>query len=338
MCEAATERRATGDRAVPAAPADMPPMSGVLAAEAGWPRQRLDRDYGARGTVTPEVFDAAMRRYRALSDELGAPWATRRDVVYDVESGQTLDVFGTTSGELRPVFVFIHGGYWRMLSKHDSAFMAGMLARRGVATVAVDYRLAPDVSLTEIVREVRAAIAFLWRHGRRYGIDPERIHVGGSSAGGHLAGTVIADGWHREFGVPEDVVKGAMPISGLFHLAPVAKCFAQEWISLDGEAVRALSPAENLPRKGCPIVVAFAGGEADGFKRQSAEYHRLWREAGFASTSVEVPDRNHFDVVLDLADEKTILSQALLDLVDGRYFAGKSNAAGHAMEEKTAAR
>jgi arylformamidase len=306
---------------------DTAPMTSLLAAEAIWPREKLDRDYSARGTVTPELFDAEMRRYRALSDELGAPWATYRDVVYDEPSGQTLDVFGTTSSELRPVFVFIHGGYWRMLSKDDSSFMAGMLARNGVASVAVDYRLAPEVSLAEIVREVRVAIAFLCKHGHRYGIDPERIFVGGSSAGGHLTGAVIAGAWHREFDVPKDVVKGAMPISGLIHLGPIAKSFVRDWMSLDDAAVRALSPAENLPRKGCPIVLAYADREAEGFKRQSVEYHRAWCEAGFASTLIEVPDRNHFDMILDLVDENTALSQALLKLIGGLDLAGKLNVA-----------
>lgn len=291
-------------------------MTGSLADEADWPRDRLDRDYSARATVTPEVFDAAMQRYRDLSDGMRATFATQLDVVYDEQSGQTLDVFGAAP-ELRPAFVFIHGGYWRMLSKRDSAFMAGMLALHGVTSVAVDYRLTPEVPLAEIVREVRAAVAFLWKNGRQYGIDPDRIYVGGSSAGGHLTGAVISGGWHAAFGVPEDVIKGALPISGLFHLAPIAKSFVQEWVALDDEAVRALSPAENLPHKGCPIVLAYADGEAEGFKRQSAEYHRLWREAGFRSELIEVPDRNHFDVILDLADENTTLSQTLLRLIQG---------------------
>lgn len=289
-------------------------MTGSLAAEADWPRERLDRDYNARATIPVAAYEAEMRRYRALSDAARETDATHLDVVYDGQSGQTLDIFGTTEA-LRPVFVFIHGGYWRALSKRDSAFMAGMLARHGIASVAVDYQLAPEASLTEIVREMRAAIAFLHKEGRRYGIDPERIFVGGSSAGGHLTGTVISGGWHGEFGVPEDVVKGALPVSGLFHLAPIAKSYVQDWMALDDAAVSALSPPENLPRKGCPIVVAYAAGEAEGFKRQSIEFDRLWRQAGFASEVMEIPNRNHFDVIIDLADEETALAQALLHLI-----------------------
>lgn len=286
-----------------------------LAAEADWPREILDRDYSARASVSAEVFEAEMRNYRSRSEAV-KDIASHLDVVYDIESGQTLDIYGTAA-EPRSVFVFIHGGYWRMLSKHDSAFMAAMLARHGIATAVVDYRLAPEVDLAEIVREVRAAIGFLWRDGSRFGIDPDRIFVGGSSAGGHLTGAVLSGGWHSAFDVPEDVIKGAMPISGLFHLAPISRSFVQEWIKLDDDLVRQLSPAENLPRIGCPIVTAYSAGEPAGFKRQSAEYHRLWREAGFPSTLMEIGDRNHFDVVLDLGDSETTLSKALLRMIAG---------------------
>lgn len=287
----------------------------TLAEEANWPRETLDRDYSARASVTPETFEQAMRDYRTRSEAM-AEHCSHRDIVYDAASGATFDVYGTGDAP-RPVFVFIHGGYWRMLAKEDSAFMAGMLAAEGIATVAIDYRLAPAVTLAEIVREVRAAIAFLWREGRAYGIDPARIHVGGSSAGGHLTGAVLAGGWHGDFGVPEDVVKGAMPISGLFHLAPISKSFVSDWIKLSDADVLALSPAETIPVKGCPIVVAYADGEPDGFRRQSAEYDRLWRQAGHRSELIEVPSRNHFDVILDLETPDTVLSRALLGLIRG---------------------
>ena len=292
----------------------MTPRLHPLADEGCWPRQRIDQDYNARATVTPEVFDAEMGRYRSLSERFGSPCATHLDVVYDPVSAQTLDVYGT-SRQPRPVFVFIHGGYWRTLSKRDSAFMAAMLDRHGIATVAVDYELAPQATLTEIVRQVRAAIVFLWREGPRLGIDPERIYAGGSSAGGHLATALTAGGWHHGSGVPETIVKGAMPISGLFQLAPIAKSFVQDWMPLDDHAVQTLSPMMNMPRQGCPMVMAYAQADAAGFKRQSVEFHRLWREAGFSSTLLEVAGRNHFDVILDLASEDSVLSQALLRLI-----------------------
>jgi arylformamidase len=288
----------------------------VLAKEADLPRERIDADYNARASVSPAVFDAAMKAYRSESDVAYRHVASHLDIVYDEESGQTLDLFGVTES-VRPVFVFIHGGYWRALSKSDSAFMAGVLARHGIATAVVDYRLAPAVSLGEIVREVRAAVAFLWRSGGRYGIDRDRIVAGGSSAGGHLTGCLLAGGWHDRFAVPENVIKGALPISGIFHLAPIAKSFVQEWIKLDEASIQELSPAVHMPRSGCDIVVAYADSEPDGFKRQSVEYCRMWELAGYKGRLMEIPHRNHFDVLLDLCSESTPLTKALLDLFDG---------------------
>ncbi|MDX2485113.1 MAG: alpha/beta hydrolase [Pseudodonghicola sp.] len=288
---------------------------GSLVNEFENPRDSLDRDYNARASVAPEVFDAEMRNYRSRSDAARS-YMTHPDVIYDALSGETLDIYGT-SADLRPVFVFIHGGYWRALSKHDSAFMAPMLSEHGIATAVLDYTLAPAATLEEIIRQVRAAIAFLAKSGAQYGIDPDRIFVGGSSAGGHLTGAVISGGWHDDFDVAPNVVKGALPISGLFHLAPLTNSFVQEWMALDLSRIGPLSPCECLPSAGCPIIVAYAEGEASGFKRQSKEYFRLWLNAGFEAELIEVPSRNHFDLPLDLGTEDTTLSKALLALVNG---------------------
>ena len=284
-----------------------------LTEEAGFEPARLDRDYNAKATVSPEAFAAEMVRYREASIAPRADWGRHFDVVYDEESGQRIDIFGppSQSGPC-PVFVFVHGGYWRALSKEDSAMMAGMLAAEGIATVVVDYRLAPEVSLAEITREVRAALAFVWRHGGEYGLDPDRIAVGGSSAGGHLAGALVAEGWQDDFGLPSDVVKFAMPVSGLFELAPLAATFPQEWLNLGPADVDQLSPIRHIPVRGCPIAVAWAEHEADGFKRQSRAYAESWAAAGGEARTIEVANRNHYDILMDWCSSETEMSQALL--------------------------
>ncbi|HBF31589.1 alpha/beta hydrolase [Rhizobium sp.] len=286
-----------------------------LVAEAAWARARLDVDYNARATVG-ERFADEMRQYRQTSEHVRKDFLSQGDIVYDPTSGQTLDIFGTDpSGALRPVFVFIHGGYWRALSKDDSSMMAGMLAKEGIATAVVDYQLVPGATLAEIVRQIRSALAFLWHQGRNHGIDPEKIHIGGSSAGGHLVGMALVDGWHAGFGVPDAVVKSALPISGLFDLAPIAASFVQEWMSLDEDAVHSLSPIRHLPPAGCPIAVVWAEHEAPGFKRQSTAFATAWSEAGFAVSTLEVCDRNHFDILMELQKKDTDLARTLLALI-----------------------
>lgn len=69
-----------------------------LTEEAGFEPARLDRDYNAKATVSPEAFAAEMVRYRETSIAPRADWGRHFDVVYDEESGQRIDIFGPPSG------------------------------------------------------------------------------------------------------------------------------------------------------------------------------------------------------------------------------------------------
>lgn len=271
----------------------------------------VDRAYNVRAGVGEEIFQRSLARYRAESERATEGLAGSPGVVYDEASGERLDVWGTADGELRPVFVYLHGGYWRALSRHDSAFMAGMLAQRGIATVAVDYTLVPDADLEEIVRQCRAAVAWVHREGAGYGLDPRRIVVGGSSAGGHLTAMTMLDGWQEELGIPADVVSAALPISGIFDLRPLVGSFVNEWMGLDLRRAGALSPGSALPGRRMPVVVAVAEHDGSGFLAQSRHFHAAWGEP---AELLIVPDRHHYDVVFDLMNPATQIAQALLRL------------------------
>src|SRR3989475_12075749 len=65
-------------------------------------------------------------------------------------------------------------------------------------------RSAPAVTLDRIVDQTRRALAWVHAHIARYGGDPGRIHVCGSSAGGHLAGMLLTGGWHADYGRSEE--------------------------------------------------------------------------------------------------------------------------------------
>ncbi len=155
----------------------------------------IDKAYSPSRALPEGVFQAHMDLYRDRSLEVYRTQPHERDLRYDEASGQGLDIVPAPGPGLKPAFVFIHGGYWRMLSKNESVYMAPALNARGITLVAPDYSLAPATSLEEIVRQVRAAIVWLHRHGAEHGIDPERLFVGGHSAGGHLTGALVAGGW-----------------------------------------------------------------------------------------------------------------------------------------------
>ena len=111
----------------------------------------VDVAYNVKATVAQEIFERELRRYRALSAQAVDGLEGHTDLVYDETSGERLDVWGI-DGAPRPALIVIHGGYWKALSRHDATFMARVMADVGVATVAVDYTLAPQASLQEIVR------------------------------------------------------------------------------------------------------------------------------------------------------------------------------------------
>lgn len=274
-------------------------------------RDRLDREYNARASVPS--FEAEYARYVAASAEAVSRLERVADLVYDAPSGQTLDLYPAGPGS--PLFLWIHGGYWRALSKDDNAFPALGLVPNGVSVAVMDYALAPAVTLDEIVRQTRAALAWLHAEAARYGIEGRRIHVGGSSAGGHLGGMLLAGGWHGAFGVPEDVVASGLLLSGLMDLEPLIHTHINAWMRLDPESARRNSPLHALPERSRARLLASVGGlESDAFKDQTERYLRAWTGAGHAGRRIAMPGYNHFDIALSLREPDGTLARAVAAL------------------------
>ncbi len=270
------------------------------------PRAQLDADYTARNCTTNDDFTRIIAAYASHSKAAQTLPGTTLALRYDADSTQTLDLY--SAGENHPVLLFIHGGYWRALSKDHSAFMAPMLAANGIATAVPDYALAPDASLGEITRQMRAAFAHLWHNAAALGINRDRIVVAGSSAGGHLAAALAMPGWQGEFDLPDTAVHACLPISGLFELAPIAASHVQDWLNLSQAEVEALSPLRHAVGTARSLI-AVAEHETPGFHRQSSAY-----ADALNATQITIPARNHFDVILDLMQPNTRLSKALLGL------------------------
>lgn len=276
-------------------------------------RARLDREYNARAMTA--AFDRESI-YPARSAAAAARVERIADRVYDDRSGSKLDLYPAGKGS--PLFVWIHGGYWRASSKDENIFVVPGLVEAGISVASIDYTLAPAVTLDEIVRQVRTAIAWLARHAPDHGIETRRLHVGGHSAGGHLTGMLLAGGWHDAFGVAPDLIATAMPISGLFDLHPLRGTFVQEFLPLDAAAASRNSPIEHLPETSSATLVAAVGGdESSEFRRQTADYVAAWTARGFPGREVPMPGFHHFDIILELERPGNPLFDALHDAIRG---------------------
>ena len=280
----------------------------------GYDQEALDAQYNARATA-PD-FSSLMQRYADESRIAREKLPCFLNVAYGEHPDEVLDVFPAAvtpaPGSGAPVFFWVHGGYWRMQSKDDGCNMAAVFTQAGAIVVTVNYSLAPAVSLEHIVDQVRRAVAWTYRNIGKYGGDARNLHIGGSSAGAHLAAMVLARGWRQKFQLPESLVKSALLLSGLYDLTPLPRTFVNEWLSLTSESASQNSPDQYLPENGCPIVVSYGDTETDEFKRQSDAYLELWRARGFEGCFVRVPGLNHFDIVLELGKLCSLLTQAAL--------------------------
>jgi arylformamidase len=276
-------------------------------------QEELDAQYRAAATV-PNMQN--------FIDDYASLSATARETL-DCKIGlkfgpgieETLDLFPVSTLKDAPLFVFIHGGYWRMLSKNESSFMALNLVDQGVAVAAINYTLVPPADIDQIVAECRRAIKWLYQNVASYGIDPNRIYVGGSSAGGHLTGMTVAGGWQEEYGLPTNVIKGGVPISGLFDMEPLVKCFVNEWMQMSTADGIRNSPAQNLPTNGCPLIVAVGGDETDEFRRQSKDFSNLWKSQGWTADYLECQSVHHFNAPLELCNSDSALTLKLLAMI-----------------------
>lgn len=231
--------------------------------------------------------DRSARALARLPHELG--------VRYGPTLAERLDIFPAGAGA--PVHVFLHGGYWRRFSARDFAWVAEPLAARGVTAVLVNYALCPEVTLTEIVRQIRAAIAWCHRKVGRFGGDPARLTLSGHSAGGHLVAMALATDWQGRYGLPSNLVAGSLAISGLFDLRPFPYTYLQPALQLTTAEVLALSPIDLEPACPAPLEVTVGGEESAEFRRQSRSFAERWRARGADCRHGEIEGANHFTVL-----------------------------------------
>ncbi len=263
-----------------------------------------------------EAYRARSAEAHAAALALGARWIERH---YGTAPSQRLDLYLPPAMQRGaapcPLLVFIHGGYWQELSARDSRFAAARCVERGIAFAAVDYTLAPAARVPQIVDECRAAFVDLARAAPGLGIDPALVVVAGSSAGAHLAAMIGVEG-----ALPGGVAPphALVLVSGIYLLEPLIGTPIDDALGLQAGEARVLSPLR-LPLRGFPrSAVCWGEVETAQFKAQSRAFDDALRAAGAATQRFEVPGRNHFDVILDLAEPGTTLGNATLQLFDNR--------------------
>jgi arylformamidase len=201
-----------------------------------------------------------------------------------------------------PVFLFIHGGAWLSGEAKNYADAGEMFVNAGAHFVPIDFIAIKEAGgdLRVMADQVRRAIAWTYKNAKSFGGDPERLYIGGHSSGGHLCGVALTTDWKKEFGLPEDFIKGGLCMSGMFDMKPVRLSKRSSYVHFTDEMEQAMSAMRHLEHLHAPVTVAFGTNETPEFQRQSRDFFAAAKAAGKPAQLVEAAHYNHFEMAESL--------------------------------------
>lgn len=256
-----------------------------------------------------------------ITERLGVEYATRDG------SSLELDIYAPDGAERAPAVLYFHGGAW--VTGHRSDFADTRLkplAHRGIVVVSASYRFRPSATWPAQLDDAKNAFRWLLDHAAPLGVDPDRIGVWGSSAGGQIAAMLALTGglpvrsavvW---FG-PSDLVRiSAMPRHPEAVMPPwfdpgrggppsELGLVGAETYDEAGEALAAASPQHHTAQAAAAPPFLLVHGDRDPVvpSEQSLLFHDALIRGGGSSTLVLVGGATHEDAKLE--------SPAVLDLI-----------------------
>ena len=236
------------------------------------------------------------------------------DIPVGARDEERIDVFPARE-KGSPIIIFIHGGWWRLGTRKLFNFCIKGLADLGFACISSDYALCPKVGIPDITTASRLAVAWAYRHAESINGDAGRIFVTGHSAGGHQVGMLAITNW-EDYGLPAGVIRGGIPISGLFDLRPFRYCWLQAKLQLTGDVVFNESPLFHIPDPGPPLLVALGAEESVEFHRQSEEFVAAWRNKGLRADYLDVEGEDHTTNIFKMFYADSQISQAILHFAE----------------------
>jgi arylformamidase len=244
-----------------------------------------------------------------VRERLGAP----KRHSYGPTPMQQLDLFPAAKPNA-PINVFIHGGAWRTRTVKDYAFMAEAYVRAGAHWIGLDFDGVEGTKgdLLPMADQVRRGVAWVYQNAKSFGGDPNRIYVSGQSSGAHLAGCVVTTDW-KDYGVPNDIVKGALLCSGMYDLKPVRLSKRSDYVAFTDESEEKLSSQRRLDRLNCPVIVAYGTFETPEFQRQNREFAEAVKKAGKPVSLLVGEGYNHFEMAEMIGNPLSLLGSALLE-------------------------
>jgi arylformamidase len=235
-----------------------------------------------------------------------------KDLSYGSLPREQLDIYPSLDPSSKTL-VFIHGGFWHRPGKEDFQFIAKAFRAYGITTVLINYPLAPEVSIDQIVASSRRAVDWLYHNLPEYNGDPAKLYISGYSAGAHLAAMLLTTDW-KQFNLNADLVKGACLISGIFNLIPIQLSDLNQVLQMDIEEALRNSPTQYKPSSQPPVSIIVGGDETNEFLDQSGELYSCWKDK-IPAELLPIEGLNHYSIMESTLDPGSPLHQAICRLM-----------------------
>ncbi len=254
-----------------------------------------DRLYNNRAAVPDyqDIFARWRSQSTATRTALVCNSTCHLDLHYGADTKQTLDLFAATAD--RGLVVFIHGGYWRSLDKDDFSFLAQPYIAEEISVALVNYRLCPQVGISDIVDDCRNAIIWLANHAAQFRVRFDRTVLVGHSAGAHLVAMLFTTDWSAINSDISRAIIGGVAISGLYDLEPLLETTINHDLKLDVISANHLSPIHRQPTLKASLDAIVGADETSEFIRQTQLLPAAWPQVCAAGNIV--PAHNHFTIV-----------------------------------------
>jgi arylformamidase len=261
----------------------------------------LDASYDQ--VVYEPMIEQSSKRLASNSDAVRARLGEPQRAAYGPSEIEKLDIYRTGHAKA-PVFVVIHGGNWRLGSAKAYGFAAEMFVNAGAHYIALDFTPVQNAGgdLGVMAAQVRRAIAWVYKNAASFGGDPDRIFVGGHSSGGHLCGVALVTDWQAEHGVPADIIKGGLCMSGMFDMAAVRLSWRRTYVNFTDAMADAMSSQRHIDRLNAPVIVTYGTSETPDFQRQSREFAAAVKAAGKPVQLIAATNYAHLDMAESLGN------------------------------------
>ena len=262
----------------------------------------MDMDQVELDASYDQAFYAPLRleiikRYASTSEAVRGRMGQPVRESYGPTAIEKLDIYRAKRANA-PIFVFIHGGAWLGGEAKNYAFPAEMFVNAGAHYIALDFIAIKEAGddLRVMAEQVRRGIAWVYQNAGKFDGDRDRLYIGGHSSGGHLCGVALVTDWQKDFGLPANVVKGGLCMSGMYDLKPVRLSKRSSYVKFTDEMEQAMSSQRHLDLLQAPIIVTYGTNETPEFQRQSRDFAAAVKAAGKPVDLVEAPNFNHFEI------------------------------------------